>query len=100
MARIPTRKQIKVTMCHGRRRLIGQDNQVGICSIISRNNRDTKDKFPAEKSRNLDVASLEEQLKSKVSMVLEGNMVNNQKNELSGITENTAVLCKTVVNSD
>ena len=33
-------------------------------------------------------------------MVLEGNIVNVLKNELSVTTENTAVLCKSVANSD
>ena len=39
-------------------------------------------------------------MKSKVAMVLEGNIVNVLKNELSVTTENTAVLCKSVANSD
>ena len=46
------------------------------------------------------MASQEDMLKNKVAMVLEGSMVNKQKNELPVTTENTAVLCQTDVNSD
>ena len=95
----PPGRLSRLPWCSGKRRLFGQ---VGTSSIstFSRSNRDTQDTFLVDKSRNLDVASLEERLKNKVAMVLEGSMVNKQKNELPVTTENTAVLCQTDINSD
>ena len=96
----PPGSRSRFPWCTGRRRLSDQDNQVGISSIVSRINGDKQDGIPVEKSRNQDVASLQERLKNNVSLVLEGAMGIKQKNELPAITENIAVLCQTDVNSD
>ena len=99
----PHGRLIRIPWCSGKRRIVDldQDNQeVGIPSSVSRCDRNTQDTFPADKSRNLDVSSMEGRLKNKVAMVLEGSMVYKQKYELPVTTENIAVLCQTDVNSD